>query len=217
MPLKDQIKLLRFLSTGKVQKVGSNKEKCVDVRLISATKTDLLKEADNGLFREDLFFRIGTFIIKLPPLRERKDDIILLTNEFLKKMSEKYDYDNITMEKQFMEALRTYSWRGNVRELEHAIERSVIIMSGGNKLSLEHLSDKIQEDYKKNTTTDLVQQAINRGESKQGLLELAERMVIEHVLNTVEGNVSAAAEQLVVNRRTIYNKIQRDSDLKIIR
>lgn len=217
MPLKDQIKLLRFLSTGKVQKVGSNKEKCVDVRLISATKTDLLKEADNGLFREDLFFRISTFIIELPPLRERKEDIILLTNEFLNKLYKKYDIANVTLDELFVEALKAYSWRGNVRELEHAIERSVIIMGGAKTLLLEHLSDKIQEAFKENTTTDLVHQAIERSENNHGLLELAEKMVIEHVLNTVDGNVSAAAEQLGINRRTIYNKIQRDADLKIIR
>lgn len=215
MPLKDQIKLLRVLSTGKIQKIGSTKEICIDVRLISATKTDLLKQADDGLFREDLFYRISTFIIGLPPLRERKGDIIVLAEEFINKLEKKYHLSKIEMDWTFINALCSYHWRGNVRELEHAMERAVIVLHGGQKLCNEHLSDKIQDAYQKNTTDEIVEQVLEQSENRQGLLALAEKMLIERVLKSVHGNVSAAAEQLGINRRTIYKKMQGENGLEV--
>ncbi|NLP44877.1 MAG: sigma 54-interacting transcriptional regulator [Peptococcaceae bacterium] len=217
MPLKDQIKLLRVLSTRKVQKIGSTKELMVDIRLITATKTDLLKLADAGQFREDLFYRISTFIIELPPLCKRKEDIFDLAQSFADRIAQKYGLGDIEMDEEFIRALESYSWRGNVRELEHAIERAIIMLGENNKLCLEHLADKIQESYKEQTVQKLVDQAIEKSSNKQGLLALAERMVIEHVLESVNGNISAAAEQLGINRRTIYNKLQEKNVLKAIR
>lgn len=217
MPLKDQIKLLRVLSTGKVQKIGSTKERCVDIRLVSATKTDLLRLADEDLFREDLFFRISTIIINLPPLRGRKEDIVLLAGEFVNKISEKYNLLNIEMDQVFINALCSYHWRGNVRELEHTIERSLIMLGNEQILSLNHLPNKVQESYREKATKDIVKEAIEQSESKQGLLALSQKMVIEHVLESVNGNVSAAAELLGINRRTIYNKLQENNNLRIIR
>ena len=208
MPLKDQIKLLRVLSTRKVQKIGSTKEITVDIRLIAATKTDLLQLAEEGKFREDLFYRISTFIIELPPLRNRGEDILELARYFVEKFGQKYGLEGIEMDEEFSKALECYPWRGNVRELEHAIERAVIMLGEDKKLRLEHLADRIQESYKVQVAKKIVQQAVDKCANKQGLLALAERMVIEHVLESVNGNISAAAEQLGINRRTIYNKLQ---------
>jgi transcriptional regulator with PAS, ATPase and Fis domain len=218
MPVHDQIKLLRVLSTGKIQKVGSTKEVTVDIRLISATKKDLLKESDKGLFREDLFFRISTFIVELPALRERRADIQLLAEEFISKFSRKYNQGSIQMDQEFLNALEAYHWRGNVRELEHCIERAIIMLGEGSTLRQEHLAGKIQEAYQLRIAKGLVEDAIELSSSKKkGMLNLAEGLIIDHVLKSVGGNISAAAEMLGVNRRTIYNKLQEHPDLKIVR
>lgn len=212
MPLKDQIKLLRVLSTGKVQKIGSTKEVPVNVRLISATKTDLLQQADESLFREDLFYRISTFIVKLPPLRERKEDILLLAEEFIRRLEKRYSRSPISMDCSFINALLSYKWRGNVRELEHAMEHAVIMLDKWSSLLPEHLPEKIQDYYLNNTTEEIIEEAMEH-ENKFGLLALAEQKMIERVLDSVDGNISAAAEQLGINRRTIYRKLQRKETL----
>lgn len=212
MPLKDQIKLLRVLSTGKVQKIGSTKEVPVNVRLISATKTDLLQQADESLFREDLYYRISTFIVELPPLRERKEDIIFLAEEFIQRLEKRYSRSSIDMDWSFINALLSYKWRGNVRELEHAMEHAVIMLDKQSSLLLEHLPEKIQDYYLNNTTEEIVEEAMEH-ENKFGLLALAEQKMIERVLDSVDGNISAAAEQLGINRRTIYRKLQRKETL----
>ncbi|CDX03968.1 Signal-transduction and transcriptional-control protein [Desulfitobacterium hafniense] len=209
MPLKDQIKLLRVLSTGRVQKIGSNKEIEIDVRLISATKTDLLKQADEGAFREDLFYRISTFIVKLPPLRARQRDIILLAEEFVRRLQDKYHRHPIAMDATFTNALLGYHWRGNVRELEHAMERAVIILRNGSKLLPEHLSETICEEYKKNIINEVLDEVIEHTPKEQGMLAEAENMLIERVLKAVNGNISAAAEMLGITRRTIYKRMNK--------
>jgi len=220
MPLKDQIKLLRVLSTGKIQRVGSTKETPVDIRLISATKKDLLEESDKGLFREDLYFRISTFIIELPALRQRKEDILLLTKEFIRKLTGKYGITQpIEMEEEFVEALENYSWRGNVRELEHAIEHAIIMMGSDSTLKLSYLSKGIQTAYHNYKLKGLVEDVLTKGLKKQeqGLLDKAEAMIIDYVLKSVGGNVTAAAEKLGVTRKTIYNKLQEHPDLRIVK
>lgn len=224
MPVQDQIKLLRVISTGKVQKVGSTKEIPVDIRLISATKKDLLEESDKGLFREDLYFRISTFIIELPALRQRREDILLLSKEFINKFSRKYGLEQTAeMAQEFVEALENYSWRGNVRELEHSIERAIILMGAGLTLKVEYLSKRIQESYQNYQVKGLVEDVLAKGLKKQeqgqgqGLLYTAEAMIIEHVLKSVGGNVTAAAEKLGVTRKTIYNKLQEHPDLRVVK
>lgn len=220
MPVQDQIKLLRVISTGKVQKVGSTKEIPVDIRLISATKKDLLEESDKGLFREDLYFRISTFIIELPALRQRREDILLLAKEFISKFSRKYGLEQtVEMAQEFVEALENYSWRGNVRELEHSIERAIILMGAGLTLKVDYLSKRIQESYQNYQVKGLVEDVLAKGLKKQeqGLLYTAEAMIIDHVLKSVGGNVTAAAEKLGVTRKTIYNKLQEHPDLRVVK
>ncbi|NMA67953.1 MAG: sigma-54-dependent Fis family transcriptional regulator [Desulfitobacterium sp.] len=220
MPVQDQIKLLRVLSTGKVQRIGSTKEISVDTRIISATKKDLLEESDKGFFREDLYFRISTFIIELPPLRERDEDIMILAEEFATKFSRKYNMGyNVEMEPDFKEALKNYSWRGNVRELEHAMERAIILLDKDTKLKVEHLPKRIKENYNKYLAQGIVGDVLYQWDKKseQGLLAMAEVMIIEHVLKITGGNVSAAAEKLGITRRTIYNKLQEFPELRTVR
>jgi len=214
MPLHVQIKILRVLSTGRVLKVGSNKEIPVDLRVISATKKDLLKEADNNLFREDLYYRISTFVIKIPALRERQDDIRLLAQNFISKFILKYGLSNITIEDTFFEALTWYHWRGNVRELENIIERAILSLGSECVLNVQQLPDKLYKSFLYNSTKDLVQNAIEQSENKQGLLALVEEAAIEHALRISGGNITTAAAKLGINRRTIHNKLLEYPELR---
>lgn len=206
MPVQDQVKLLRVLSTEKIQKIGSTKEISVDIRLISATKIDLLDHADKGLFREDLFYRISTFIIQLPPLRERKDDIIVLAKKIIKKLTTKYSRPPVGMDRLFINTLKNYCWRGNTRELEHALEYAVITLRDEPILRMEHLPENIQDAWLETTPNAVIEEVMRNNKGEKGLLKIAERMLIERVLESVDGNVSLAAEQLGVHRRTLYNK-----------
>ncbi|MHB1127501.1 MAG: sigma-54 interaction domain-containing protein [Bacillota bacterium] len=212
-PLHVQIKLLRVLSTGRILKVGGTKEIPVDLRIIAATKKDLLQEADSGLFREDLYFRLSTFIIKLPALRERKDDIQLLVQYFIKKLSDKYSLTDIETDSATINALASYSWRGNVRELEHAIESAIILMETEEILTVHHLPERIQEAYQYKNTKELIQTHMDQNQEKKGLLALAEEIVIENTLKINGGNISEAAKQLGIARKTMYNKLQKYPNL----
>ncbi|MHB1127505.1 MAG: sigma-54 interaction domain-containing protein [Bacillota bacterium] len=213
MPLHVQIKLLRVLSTSRILKVGGTKEIPVDIRIIAATKKDLLQEADCGLFREDLYFRLSTFIIRLPALRERKEDIQLLAQYFIKKLSNKYAITNIVTDSATLNALSAHSWRGNVRELEHTIERAIILMGTEKVLTVQHLPEKIQKYDQNKNAKQLLQTVMEHKHNKIGLLAVAEEIVIDHILNTNGGNISNAAKQLGIDRKTIYNKLQKYPNL----
>lgn len=136
MPLQLQVKLLRVLQEGEFERIGNPKTKKVDVRIIAATNRDLLKEVKDGNFRQDLYYRLNVFPISVPPLRERKDDIELLTRQFVSKTGKKIGKSIDTIPDGVITTLKAHNWPGNIRELENIIERAVII-SSGNKLNLE--------------------------------------------------------------------------------
>jgi transcriptional regulator with PAS, ATPase and Fis domain len=214
MPIYAQIKLLRALSTGRILKVGGARETSVDVRIIAATKKNLLREASDGLFREDLYYRISTAVVKIPALRERRDDIPILAEYFVAKFCDQYDKTGIVMDESFINALLCYDWRGNVRELEHAVEIAIIMLDIGQTLSQRHLPENIQECYLYSSTKALVQQALATDRRDQDPFALAEEMVLEHYLKNLNGNISAIAKQLKLNRKTIYNKINKHVRLR---
>jgi transcriptional regulator with GAF, ATPase, and Fis domain len=135
MPLGLQTKLLRVLQEGEFERLGNPQTIKVDVRVISATSRDLEKAVENGTFREDLFYRLNVFPIFLPPLRERKEDILLLVKHFMDKYSVKTGKRIETVSQYIIETLQAYHWPGNIRELENIIERAVIV-SPGKKLVL---------------------------------------------------------------------------------
>ena len=122
-----QAKLLTVLQNRNVTRIGSNKVIPVDIRLISATNKDIPEMVKQGLFREDLFYRINTIHLEIPPLRERRDDILLFIDTFLRRFTSKYQRPDIRMHEQTIEKLRSYHWPGNIRELQHAIEKAVIL------------------------------------------------------------------------------------------
>jgi DNA-binding NtrC family response regulator len=194
MPTRLQPKLLRVLQTGEVQKVGSSRVIFVNVRVISATNADLPAEISSGRFREDLLYRLNTVVIHLPPLRERREDILPLADHYLTRYAERYKRTFAGFDRAARQALQSHLWPGNVRELGHAIERAVLMA---------------QHDHI--TTQDLGVQtgsAPSTSASEDMTLEQSEKLFIQKVLAKHGGDVRKAAEQLGVSRSALYRRLQ---------
>lgn len=196
LSLPTQAKLLTAIQKKSIVRVGSNKPIDVNIRLICATNSNLEKMVEEGLFREDLLYRINTIHVEVPPLRKRKDDILLLADFFLKRFAKKYDKAGLRINKMAQDKLQEYPWPGNIREMQHTMERAVILCEG-DVLGEEDflLSAKGREQQAKEIKT----------------LEEMERAMINKALQEHQGNYSAAAEQLGVSRQTLYNKMKRMS------
>jgi DNA-binding NtrC family response regulator len=194
LSLQTQAKLLSAIENKSIVRVGTNKEVAVDIRLICATNCNLENMVANGLFREDLLYRINTIHIKVPPLRDRGEDILILTEFYLKRFANKYDKHGLRINQSALEKLMEYHWPGNIRELLHAIERAVIL-TDGNVLK--------PTDFILNEKT-----ALSSGSGPETLEEM-EMLMIKKALSQNNGNYSAAAEQLGVSRQTLYNKIKK--------
>jgi DNA-binding NtrC family response regulator len=189
-----QAKLLAAIQNRQISRIGSNQTVPVDIRLICATNKKLESMVHDGLFREDLLYRINTIQIEVPPLRERGNDILVLTDFFLKKYSSKYNKPNLKINQQAQDKLLKYSWPGNIRELQHTIEKAVIL-SEGNVLKAE----------------DFFMRPIISGRTGEAelTLEEMEKRMINLAIEKNNGNLSAAAEQLGITRQTLYNKIKK--------
>jgi transcriptional regulator with PAS, ATPase and Fis domain len=191
---------LRVLQEREFERLGGNSLIKVDIRLISATNKDLWEEVQAGSFREDLYYRVSVFPIKLPPLRERKDDIPLLAEYFIKKYSKR---ENKTIEEVDPEVIRTlsgYHWPGNVRELENTIERAVVI-TNTSVITVEDLPPHILAIGQEGVT-----------EPEESLPKWIEKLEVEVLRKTLleyEGNISKAAKKLGIGRATIYRKAKK--------
>lgn len=196
MPIELQPKILRVLETGEFLKIGETRPTKVDIRVISATNRNLQDEIARGNFREDLYFRLSVFNIKLPSLKERKDDIPLFINYFMSKFSGK---ENLSVSKSALDALINYFWPGNIRELKNVIERSSILMDS-EELQLEDLPYEIQQ-YNLN---------LSMKETEAAPLSMAsvEKLHIQKVLRYVSGNKTEAARLLGIGIATLYRKIE---------
>ncbi|MEJ2238473.1 MAG: sigma-54 dependent transcriptional regulator [Gemmatimonadales bacterium] len=194
VPLKQQATLLRVLETGEVQRVGSAKIRKVSVRVLAATNADPQEEVAAGRFREDLLYRLNTVEIHLPPLRERREDIPLLARYFLRRQATRYRKNVTGFSQEATQALIDHPWRGNVRELEHAVERAVLLAQGKEV----HIND-----LGLSSTTG----ASSRIEDLT--LEEVEKLLIEKALQRHDGNVSKAAEALGLSRSALYRRLQR--------
>lgn len=190
-----QSKLLSVLQNNEVFPVGSSIPKKVDVRIISATNMPIKQMIENRSFREDLYYRINAIELEIPPLRERREDIPVLTEFFFRKYSKQYQKPGLILTAKAMEQLRTHSWPGNIRELEHAIEKTVIL-ADTDKVSQVHLSSRSESSAEPAAASTLN-------------LEAHEKMVIEQALRLVQGNVSAASKELGINRSTLYQKMKK--------
>ncbi|HSR67260.1 MAG TPA: sigma-54 dependent transcriptional regulator [Acidobacteriota bacterium] len=194
IPLPQQAKLLRVLETGEFERVGSSKTKKVDVRVISATNSDLDEEVEEGRFRQDLLFRLNTVEIALPPLRDRREDIPLLARYFLKIHNKRYRKELEGFEEGALKALLDYAWPGNIRELDHAVERATL-MAQGRRVQAEDLGLRGGRE------------AAPRLEDLT--LEDAEEYLIKRALERAEDNVSQAAKALGLSRSALYRRLER--------
>jgi transcriptional regulator with PAS, ATPase and Fis domain len=190
-----QAKILSVLQERRITPVGSNKSIPVDIRLIAATNMDLEKMVEEGTFREDLLFRLNTIQIDLPPLREREEDIVMLAKNFLKKFGEKYIRPSLHFDEDALTTLKEYSWPGNIRELEHTIEK-VVILCENDKISTSDLQLKKQVDLK------------SMLDSSKTMDDL-EKNAIVNALQLNHGNLSDTAKALGISRQTIYNKMKK--------
>lgn len=203
IPLRQQAKLLRVLETGEMERVGSSTTRSVDVRMVSATNADLRAEAAAGRFREDLFFRLNTVEINLPPLRERREDIPVLAAHFLARYAERYRHAVQGFEPAALQQMLQYHWPGNVRELDHTMERAVLLCTGAQI-----------------ATADLALHAAPRPNGSNGgsgggsnlddmSLEAVEAVLVRKALARAGGNVSHAAEALGLSRGALYRRMEK--------
>ncbi|MDD2388255.1 MAG: sigma 54-interacting transcriptional regulator [Desulfobacterales bacterium] len=217
MPLMVQIKLLRALSTQKISKIGGVEEIPIDVRIISATKLDLLQEADEGNFRDDLYYRISTITINLPPLRERTDDIPMLSRHFIDIHSREFDLPDLQIHPEFLNALQYYYWRGNVRELSNVLERAVVLLGNDRILTLSQLPDRLIRACNYKGLKKDIEAVIEEHSSGKGpiaILKMAEEIAIQSALEKENGNMTKAAERLGISKPTLYSKIGQNDKLK---
>jgi DNA-binding NtrC family response regulator len=194
VPMPQQASLLRVIESGEMQRVGSSRTRRVDVRILSATNVDVQPEIDSGGFREDLLYRLNTVEIHVPPLRDRRDDIPLLANHFLRRHAAHYGREVKELDTAAMQTLLDHPWPGNVRELEHALERACL-MATGDKVTVEDLGLRMRAD--------------GNARFEQMTLDEAERYLIQKALGRVDGNVSQAAEALGLSRSALYRRLQR--------
>ena len=195
MPL--QAKLLTVVQNRRVSRVGANKDINLDIRLICATNLPLYEMVKENRFRQDLLYRINTIEIEIPPLRERFEDIPLLSNHFLKHYAGKYEKSVNKISEGALSRMHKHTWPGNIRELQHAIERAVIL-SSGNVLQ--------PEDFNLNVTSVKEEGQLNL---EQYNLEEVEKLLIRKVLKKYNGNITQAASELGLTRSSLYRRLEK--------
>ena len=203
-PPELQVKLLRVIQENEIMPVGYNQPKKVDVRIIASTNRDLKAEVSANRFRQDLFFRINVFSVTIPPLRERKKDILPLADYFLQQLSQKLNRKAGKYSADTRELLLAYSWPGNVRELQNEIERLVLLSEPGKAIGPELLSDHIRQRHRPSPHSD--------GDLKSAIRDLEEEMIRE-TLTHFGQNKSRAARALGISRQSLLQKLRRMGEL----
>ncbi len=201
MPLALQVKLLRVLQNGEIQRVGSDKVKIVDVRIIAATNRNLQKEVEAGRFREDLYYRLNVIALEVPALRERKDDIPLLAQKFVENFARANRKSIKGFSPQAMDMLMRYDWPGNVRELENAMERAVILTVG------EYVTERSLPLAIQQMTGNTA--AVPSGILANKSLDDIEKEAISATLAETADNKSEAARRLGITRATLHSKLKK--------
>jgi len=202
MPLSLQVKLLRVLQGNEIRPVGDSKSRKIDVRVLAATSKNLEEEIKKGNFREDLFYRLNVLPIKLPPLRERNEDIPLLCNHFINQFNKRLNKDISDITPAAMSLLLKYDWPGNVRELENIIERAVVLAEG--KFLVPENFPSLLE---KRVGTDLPDK-IFKGYSLKDAQKALEEILIKKALTKTEGNRTKAAKLLEISHPSLLSKIK---------
>jgi two-component system response regulator HydG len=228
LPLQSQVKLLRTLQEGEVKRVGSNESVSVDARVIAATNADLKAKIADGRFREDLYYRLRVIVIRVPPLRKRRDDIPLLAYHFLRKYARRMNRDVSRIGVEAMRMLREQKWPGNVRELEHAIEHAVVMAKGDAIVpgDLPSYRDPTVSTFPEDPAavapapaSDVVFSGLGRltdlpySNAKKQALEMFEQAYLEAVLQRAGGNVSEAARQAGLDRSN-FRRVLKKAELR---
>jgi two-component system, NtrC family, response regulator PilR len=199
MPIHLQTKLLRVLQERKVRRIGDERESAIDFRLVAATNRDTLQAIREGILREDLYFRISTIKVKVPPLRQRLSDLALLADEFLRRYCDKYNKPIRGISPSAFTLMSRYEWPGNVRELESVVERAVLFCSA-EYLQPEHLPEQLQSAGAKKLAFEIPPYLT---------LEEIEREVIKQTLTRTGGNIKKTAQILDLHRPRLYRKLKR--------
>ncbi len=205
IPLNLQVKLLRVLQEKEIRRIGDNKVIPINVRVISATNTDLIKKIEGGEFRQDLFYRLDVLHINIPPLRRRREDIRLLSNTFVNGYSKKFKKNTPTIAIEAYEVLSKYIWPGNVRELKNICERLVVLDEKGEITKadvIKQVNYNSKSTYNKNTVEENVKKHCEYS------IEQAEKETIINVLREVNFNKTKAAEILGISRTTLWRKLK---------
>ena len=201
LPMHLQVKFLRVIEERRIRRLGSNREVDLDIRLISATNQNLETLVAEGKFREDLFYRINTFVIHLPPLRDRDGDIPLLAKQFLSHFCKTMPREISGFSNEAMGLLCQHNWPGNVRELQHAVERSVAMASSG-----EILPEDLPENLGRRESVGVRTEHFERPfkEAKEAIIEEFEKAYVKHLLDAHNGNISRAAQHSGIDRRSLH-------------
>ncbi len=199
MSLGMQSKLLRALQENEIKPVGSNQTLKVNVRIISATNKDLKDEIKKGRFRKDLYYRLNVVMLKLPPLRERQQDIPKLVEFFIENNKMGIPKDFLSIEPEALKALMLYPWPGNIRELENEISRALVMGKGA--ITRDLLSESVRENYE---FEEELRHDLNLGKQ----VSVFEKKIIERALQEAKGNKAQAAELLGISRLNLYQKIR---------
>ncbi len=198
MPLQMQAKILRVLQEGEVERIGSNSPKQVDVRIIAATNRNLKAMVEEKTFREDLYYRLNVINLMIPPLRERKEDIILLSNHFINQLNQENHGNLKGLSEKTQMQLFSYDWKGNIRELKNVIERAYNIMEGEEFIQPWHLPAHINNG-----------KLVSTGEPLKELVDAAEKKIILERLISFKGNKSRTATDLGISRMALHKKLEK--------
>ncbi len=207
MSLSAQAKVLRALQENKIYRVGGDRPIPVDVRVIAATNKDLLNEIEESNFREDLYHRLSVILLHLPPMRERRDDITIIINHFAERLARRNGVSPKQFAPEALERMKTYEWRGNVREIHNVVER-LLILSEGDVIGLSEVERYVQPG---SASGGMVEGLINQFEDFSDYRDMAEKLFIEHKLREYEWNISRTAEAIGIQRSHLYNKMNKYS------
>lgn len=211
VPLNLQAKLLYAIQEKKVMKIGAQKHVDVDVKIISATNKDLTSEVEKGAFRKDLYFRLNIVPLHIPPLRERKDDIPVLAKHFIKKYSEKCGKKINGISRESLDFLMDYSWPGNIRELEHLIERAVIMEKNSNEIKD---IEKFFPSARGEKDGAVVDYSLPFKEAKEKIVSEFEKKYIYNVLKHNQWKLTQAARHANIDKKNLYEKIKKHNITK---
>jgi two-component system NtrC family response regulator len=213
LPLESQVKLLRLIQQGEIERVGATSPKVINVRIVAATNRNLQAMVEDGAFREDLFYRLAVVPLALPPLRERKDDIPEVAEHLFHKAKEKHGMQNVRVAPSVIARLTAYRWPGNIRELENLVER-MLVLSNGEQITEEDLPAELRSVSQPAPNASLVLDIPEEGISLEGV----ERELLLRALEKAGGNQTKAARYLDISRRTFIYRMEKhgigDEDVK---